>query len=233
MRAASGAIEAVRLTEQGVRLKTIQHTAPVGMCGSGIVDAVAELRRWNLINERGRIDRESPRVREGHRGFEMLLSPATETGSGRDVSIGQEDVNEIQLAKGAIRAGLEVLLEVTNTHPEDVERVIIAGAFGSFLNIDSALDIGLLPYYENAVYQQVGNAAVVGARWALLSRAERQRAQRIAANMTYVELTTASEFNRLFALGMLLPTDDELRIVPPRVAQPLTRCDTDGGDPGF
>ncbi|MCA9906500.1 MAG: ATP-binding protein, partial [Anaerolineae bacterium] len=210
MRAASGAIEAIRLTESGLQLKTIENTAPVGMCGSGIVDAVAELRRWQLVNDRGRFARTSARLREGRHGYELLLAPADESGSGRDVVITQEDVNEIQLAKGAIRAGLDVLLRVTETQPEDVAEVIVAGAFGSYLNIESALDIGLFPAYPNAVYRQVGNAAAVGAKWALISRRERARAHQIAAAARYIELTTFPKFNRYFALGMLFPTDNEL-----------------------
>ena len=110
MRAAAGAIEAVKLTETGLQLKTIADSPAVGLCGSGIVDIVAELRRWHLINERGRFDRNNSRVRQGRYGSELLLVPAGQSGSGREVVITQADVNEIQLAKGAIRAGLEALL---------------------------------------------------------------------------------------------------------------------------
>jgi uncharacterized 2Fe-2S/4Fe-4S cluster protein (DUF4445 family) len=207
MRAAAGAIEAVELTETGLQLKTIAGSPAVGLCGSGIVDVVAELRRWNLINERGRFDRDNGRVRQGRHGSELLLVPAGQSGSGRDVVITQADVNEIQLAKGAIRAGLEALLQATNTAPEDVREVIIAGAFGSFLDIKSALDIGIFPPLPNARYRQVGNAAGVGAKKALLSRAARERAQKITQKTGHIELTTFPRFNRLFALGMLFPNE--------------------------
>jgi uncharacterized 2Fe-2S/4Fe-4S cluster protein (DUF4445 family) len=125
------------------------------------------------------------------------------------VVITQNDINEIQLAKGAIRAGLEVLLAATGTPPEEVQEVIIAGAFGSFLKVQSALRVGLLPRLPNARYQQVGNAAVVGARCALLSRQVRERARQIAGQTNYLELTTYPKFNRRFALGMLFPPLDE------------------------
>ncbi len=210
MRAASGAIEAVKLLDTGLQLKTIDQAQPVGLCGSGIVDVMAELRRWNLINKRGRFAKDNDRIRLGRFGPELLLAPADQSGSGRDITISQEDVNEIQLAKGAIRAGLDVLLEATDTAPEDVQEVIIAGAFGSFLNIESTLDTGLLPRYPNAVYKQVGNAAAVGAKWALISRRERERASRIAQATHYIELTTYPRFSRLFALGMLFPEDGAL-----------------------
>lgn len=213
MRAASGAIEGVRLTEQGIKLKTIDDAPPVGLCGSGIVDAIAELRRWSLINPGGRFQKENPRLRKGRHGMELLLAPASRSGSGRDVVISQEDVNEIQLAKGAIRAGLEALLQVTDTSPEAVDEVIIAGAFGSFLNIDSAQDIGFFPEMPNAVYRQVGNAAGLGARMALLSLTDRERARTIAAHTRYIELTTYPNFALMFARGMQLPPDDRLKVI--------------------
>ncbi|MBN1220328.1 MAG: DUF4445 domain-containing protein [Anaerolineae bacterium] len=208
MRAASGAIEAVELTTTGFHLRTIDNAPAIGLCGSGIIDAVAELRRWNLINERGRFNRHHQRVREGRQGAEFLLAPADQSGSKRDVVVTQKDINEIQLAKGAIRAGLEVLLDATDTAPEEVQEVIIAGAFGSFLKVQSALDMGLLPHLPNARYRQVGNAAIVGVRYVLLSRQARQRAQQIVSQTNYLELTTYPKFNRRFALGMLFPDLD-------------------------
>ena len=131
--------------------------------------------------------------------------PAQESGSGREIVITQNDVNEIQLAKGAIHAGLKVLLEATGTPPEAVQEVIVAGAFGSFINIQSAVAIGLFPDLPRARYRQVGNAAAVGARWILISRAARQRAQEIARRAHYLELTIEPGFSRQFARGMLFP----------------------------
>ena len=207
MRAAAGAIEAVELTASGLTLKTVDDAPAVGLCGSGIIDSVAELRRWNLINERGRFDRDHARVRQGRHGAEFVLAPANQSGNQHDVVVTQEDINEIQLAKGAIRAGLEVLLDATSTAPEEVQEVIIAGAFGSFLRVQSALAMGLLPRLPYARYRQVGNAALVGAKWALLSRQARARARQIVAQTTYLELTTYPKFSRRFALGMLFPKD--------------------------
>ncbi|MDO8724292.1 MAG: ASKHA domain-containing protein [Syntrophales bacterium] len=209
MRAASGAIEAVSLTDTGLILKTVDNAPAVGLCGSGIIDVMAELRRRNLINERGRFDQQNGRVRGGRHGPEFLLVPGSHSGSRRDVVITQNDINEIQLAKGAIRAGFEVLLDATGTVPEEVQEVIIAGAFGSFLKVQSAIDMGLLPRLPNARYRQVGNAAVVGARWALLSRQVRQHTQQIVSQTSYLELTTYPKYNRRFALGMLFPHIDE------------------------
>ena len=134
-----------------------------------------------------------------------MLAAAEISGTGRDIVITQADVNEIQLAKGAIASGLETLIVATNTAPEDIEEVIVAGAFGSYLDLESALAIGLLPRLPNAKYVQVGNAAGVGAKMALLSLKERQRAQQIMKRTGYIELTTQAGFNSRFARSMMFP----------------------------
>jgi len=205
MRAASGAIEKVKIKPDSLILDTIDDEAPVGLCGSGIIDAVAELYRSGLINDRGRFQQQLARVREGEKGGEFLLVSEEESGTHREIIIDQNDINEIQLAKGAIHAGIKMLLEVTKTAPDDVQEVIIAGAFGSFLNIENAKAIGLFPTLPNAVYKQVGNAAVIGAKWMLISRIARQRAHEIYENTRYTELSVHPRFSREFALGMLFP----------------------------
>ena len=205
MRAGSGAIEAVRLDDGRVELTTIGDAPPVGICGSGIVDAVAELHRTGRINARGRFQREAAGVRENGRGPEFVLAPAATSGTGRDIVLNQADVNEIQLAKGAIAAGIDLLLDATNTTPDAVDELIVAGAFGTYLNLDSAMAIGLLPRLPRATVRQVGNAAGVGAKAALLSVRERARAQRIARGTSYLELTTYPSFQRQFARSMLFP----------------------------
>ena len=205
MRAASGAIEKVKITGNELEIKTVNDVAAVGLCGSGIVDAISELYRSHLINYRGRFDRQNLRIRQGRHGPEFLLVPASESGSQRDVLITQEDVNQIQLAKGAIRGGLEVLLEVSGTPMEAVQEVVIAGAFGSYLDINSVLSIGLFPNFPNAVFKQIGNAAVEGAKQILISQTQRQQAREIAENTKYFELTTYKRFRRYFAEGMLFP----------------------------
>jgi uncharacterized 2Fe-2S/4Fe-4S cluster protein (DUF4445 family) len=205
MRASSGAIEWVSLTAEGVRLKTIDNAPAVGLCGSGMVDALAELVRCNALSTVGRLDKGSPFLRIGTSGPELLLAPGASSGSGRDVVLTQKDVSQIQLAKGAIRAGLESLLAATGTLAEDVTEVIVAGAFGSYLDIRNAFSIGLLPHLPYARYRQVGNAALVGAKRSLLSLAEREHALDIHKQSTHVELSTFPKFNRLFTLGMQFP----------------------------
>jgi uncharacterized 2Fe-2S/4Fe-4S cluster protein (DUF4445 family) len=209
MRAASGAIEKVRLNAKSVELTTIDNEPAVGLCGSGILDTVAELYRTGRLDRSGRFQRERLDVRLGDQGAEFLLVPANRSGGGRDIVITQKDVNEIQLAKGAIHAGLKILLEATGTPPEAVQEVIVAGAFGSYLNIQNAINMGLFPRLPNAQYRQVGNAAALGAKWILISRQARLRAQQIARQTHYLELTTYPKFSRQFALAMLFPEQNQ------------------------
>lgn len=206
MRAATGAIEKVRISPTKLELVTIGDAPAVGLCGSGIIDTVAGLYQAGYINKHGRFQRDVNGIRQGRNGPEYLLVPASKSGTGRDVVIDQKDINEIQLAKGAIQAGINVLMEVSGISPEMIEEVIIAGAFGSYLNIQNAIAMGLFPDLPNAAYRQVGNAAVIGAKWILLSKTARQRAMDIASGTRYNELTTYSKFRRQFAIGMLFPS---------------------------
>jgi len=205
MRAARGAIEAVQVTPEGVDLQTIENAAPIGLCGSGIIDAIAELSRHAVINKGGRFQAADSRVRKGRKGLEFLLSPGSRNGVEADIVINQKDVDEIQLAKGAINAGIAILLEQTGTDPQSIEEVIIAGAFGSYLSVESAIDIGLLPRFPRAEYRQVGNAAAAGAIQCLLSAHARRRALDIATRDQYIELTIHPNFSRRFARGMMFP----------------------------
>lgn len=205
MRAASGAIEKVRIEAAGVVLTTIDDAPAVGLCGSGILDTVAELYRAGLLDRKSRFARDHPRIRLGSHGPEFLLVPASRSCSGRDIALTQKDVNEVVLAKGAIQAGLNILLEATRTPPAAVQEVIVAGAFGSYLNIHNAVAMGLFPQLPNAQYRQVGNAAALGAVWMLISQAARRRAGEIAQRTRYLELTTSPQFKRQFALAMMFP----------------------------
>ncbi|MBI9046951.1 MAG: DUF4445 domain-containing protein [Anaerolineaceae bacterium] len=204
MRAASGAIEHVSISNNAIQCTTIDHEAPIGLCGSGIIDVIAEMYKSDLINQRGRVQ-DGKNIVGKKNEKSLLLVPAEDSGTGRDILVQQKDINQIQLAKGAIRAGLELLLIETNTSPETVQEVIIAGAFGSYLSVDNAITMGLFPDLPNAVYKQVGNAAVMGARKILLSKSARQQAIQIQQKTKYLELTTSPKFRRTFALGMLFP----------------------------
>jgi uncharacterized 2Fe-2S/4Fe-4S cluster protein (DUF4445 family) len=159
---------------------------------------VAELLDASVIDARGVLRPTDPRVRSTNGKAEFLLVPSSETGHGRDIVVTRKDVNEIQLAKGAIRAGLEILLKEAGIPAERVDDFIVAGAFGTHLDLNSALRVGMFPRLPLERFHQVGNAAGVGARQMLLSRRLRREADAITAGVTYIELTTTPEFTPTF-----------------------------------
>jgi uncharacterized 2Fe-2S/4Fe-4S cluster protein (DUF4445 family) len=208
MRAAPGAIDRVKVTDGSVHLTTIAAALPVGICGSGILNAVAEMLDAGIIDERG-VVRGGPelgpiaeRVRVKGRQSEFILVDADASGNGREIVVTRKDVNEIQLAKGAIRAGIEILLREAGISAEAIEDFIIAGAFGTHLDLDSALRVGMFPTIPHDRYHQVGNAAGVGAKEMLLSMARRSEAARVIDGVRYIELTTHAEFTPQFVEAM-------------------------------
>lgn len=202
MRAAPGAIERVRIDGDQVICQTIGHQPPVGICGSGLLDAVAQLSLCGVLDRTGRL-RDHPRVRQGESGREFVLAGADE-GAGQAITLSQRDVRELQLAKGAIRSGIDLLLAANGRRAEEVERVILAGAFGTYIDVVSAIAIGMLPGLPLERFQQVGNAAGTGARLALVSQAMRRAAAELAGRVRYLELARAPGFARTFAQAMYL-----------------------------
>lgn len=218
MRAAPGAIERVRIEGQSVQIQTINAQPPVGICGSGILDAVAEMLNAGVIDERGVLNKNHARVQRepGGRRSAFVLVPAAQSGTGQDIRITRSDVNEIQLAKGAIRAGVELLLAEAGIPAAAVEDFIVAGAFGTYIHIPSALRVGMFPDLPPERFRQVGNAAGAGAKHLLLSHHKRQEADAIAASEHYVELTAHSDFTNVFVRYMSFERDDE----PPSAQKP-------------
>lgn len=203
MRAADGAIERVRIDETGINYQTINDKKPVGICGSGILDAIAQMVNSGVINPQGGFNADHPLVRKGDKGPELVLANAEKTKHQQDIIINRKDVSEIQLAKGAIRAGIELLLNAAEIRWQDVEKVIIAGAFGTFIDVKSAETIGLFPSLKEVKVKQIGNAAGIGAKMALLSRQKRKEATQIADSIEYLELSTHAEFTSEFAKAMI------------------------------
>ncbi len=202
MRAGPGAVERVRITSDGPEVETVGGVPPLGICGSGLVDALAGMVRCGIVDRRGHLRPGVPGVRGADAAGEYVLVPSEKSGSGRDICITQKDISELQLAKGAIRAGVQTLLQRTETRPDEIETVYIAGAFGSHLDTDSLLTVGVLPDFPRAHFVQSGNAAVVGAGLALVSKQERSRAAEIARRARHIELAADENFSRLFARSM-------------------------------
>jgi uncharacterized 2Fe-2S/4Fe-4S cluster protein (DUF4445 family) len=208
MQAVKGGITAVRLGNggYGVKLTTVGNAAPLGISGSGILDAVAELYRTGVINSNGRLDRNHPRVNESDTGMaQFVLVQPLESGTGREIAIVQKDIDEVLLAKAAIATGVALILKAAGLSLAAVQQVVVAGTFGTHLNIASAQIIGLLPPLAADIFNQVGNAAAVGAQAVLVSNGEQKRAERVAAQLEHVELTTRPDFQQVYFSSLTLP----------------------------
>ncbi|RCK76077.1 MAG: Methyltransferase corrinoid activation protein [Anaerolineae bacterium] len=209
MRAAPGAIEKVQITaEEKILYKTIADQAPVGICGSGILDAIAELYTANFLDAKGTFLNNHPNIRIQNRNMEFVLVPAEKSGHNQDIVLTRRDVNEIQLAKGAIRAGINILLMEAALQPQDLDAFIIAGAFGTYIDIKSAMKIGMFPFLPLEKCQQVGNAAGLGARQMLLSKRYRQIASELANQIQYIELSNHPKFSDEFSKSLFFPSKE-------------------------
>ncbi len=188
MRAAPGAIERARWSDGKILWQSIGNLPPVGICGSGILDVIAAFQDGKLLKPTGVM----------LSGSGITLVPAAQTGVDRDLVVTRKDVNEIQLAKSAIRVGVEILLENAGLTSADLDEFIVAGAFGTYLDLRSAVRTGMFPPLPLDRFRQVGNAAGVGAKQMLVSLDKRREAEEIADRIAYVELTSQSTFTPLF-----------------------------------
>ncbi|MCX5991435.1 MAG: ASKHA domain-containing protein [Chloroflexi bacterium] len=198
MKAAPGAIERLRLLDNRVEYQTIGGGLPTGICGSGIIDAVSQLYLAGVLDAAGRMH-DHPLVRGTNGQREFVLVNEEERGGHPAITITQHDVREVQLAKGAILAGIQVLMQSKGIAEQGIEQVVIAGAFGSYLDLTSAVTIGMLPPLPLDRFRQVGNAAGMGAKMALISISKRLEAQTLARRIQYIELASAPGFMQTFA----------------------------------
>lgn len=214
MRGADGAMDQV-VFDEDVSYTTIEGVEPKGICGSGLLDVIAEMLRTGIIDPMGRILNPEDvstvpnplrsRIVPGESGNDFLLVRAEESMSGRPIRITQKDVRELQLAKSAIRTGIEILKEKMGVRDEDLSEILLAGAFGNYLRKESALAVGLLPPVPVEKITPIGNAAGEGSKMVLLSREERRRAEKLAREVDYVELSAEPTFTDGFAMNMIFP----------------------------
>lgn len=218
MRAAPGAIERVRIDPETleVRYKVIDQERwndecspdeiqARGICGSGIIEAVAEMFKAGVLERSGRINDSisSARRRKAERGYEFVIARAEETAIGQDITISISDIRAVQLAKGALYAGAKIMMNFLGV--DRLDKVILAGAFGSYLDSERAMILGMFPDCDLKNVLAVGNAAGDGARIALLNRKKREEANRVARQVEYIELTVFPEFEQEFVMAMHIP----------------------------
>ena len=214
MKAETGAIESLCLNpEFEVEFKTIGNTKPRGLCGSAMIDVVAEMFKFGILDFKGRINSEleTPRLRRTAKQMEFVIAWAKETGINRDIVITQKDVGEIQLAKAAIFAGCSLLMKARNLKQKDLDRIFIAGTFGNYINPENAKSLGLVPDVERKRIEFVGNTAVTGAKMALVSKESRTTAEEISREIRYLELASAPDFNKELSDAMFIPHRDPER----------------------
>ena len=204
MRATDGAIEKVEIDKGEIHLTIIGDVPPLGICGSGVVDLLSELHRLQVVGSKGGLH-VHPLVRKGAHGREVVLASGDKTGTGQDIVVTQSDVGEIQLAKAAVRSGIDVLLHNGGISEEEIDEVILAGAFGQGINPKNAVEIGMFPSISPDKFRQVGNAAGVGAKLALISARQRTIAEQIAKSVRYLELMAVPQFSRQFSRALRFP----------------------------
>jgi uncharacterized 2Fe-2S/4Fe-4S cluster protein (DUF4445 family) len=198
MRANPGAIETVTFDGADLQVGAIRGAPPKGICGSGLLDAVDAIHRASLMDWMGRLTANGPAAHRIHDG-----ATAVELAPG--VALTQKDIRALQLAKGAIRSGIDLLLRVAGIEPSDLDAILLAGAFGNYLRRESAIAIGLLPPVPVEKVRPVGNAAAAGAKRVLLSRTARARAEALARGARHIDLATHPDFEEIFLDALNFP----------------------------
>lgn len=205
MRAADGAIEGIQFNEDGVALQVIGDVEPIGICGSGILEAIADLHKKEIIKKSGRLKRKEDLdkeeryilaehlVEEGKKRKVILYKNGDET-----ISITQEDIRQVQLAKGAISSGFYALLDFMDMGMEDLDSIVIAGQFGRHLKISSLTGVGIIPENLKDKINYIGNSSKTGAMICLLSKGTRKEMEDIAKDIEYFELSTKEGYEKLF-----------------------------------
>ncbi len=227
MRATEGAIEEVWVNSETLEptYRVIGGGSPKGLCGSGLISLLAELFVTGVIDRGGsaKLDLDTPRARLGDHGPEYIVAWADETETGRDIALTKVDIDNLMRAKAAIFAGFSILADSVGVDLATVERVLIGGSFGKYINVEKAVQIGLLPDLPWDRFVFLGNTSVQGAYMGLLSREARDQLSHIAGRMTYLELSADNTFYDRFTAALFLPHTDIARF--PSVAEVWARED--------
>ena len=212
MRAMEGAIERLSMRKGGqvISYNVIGGGNPIGLCGSGLLDTIAELLRNGCLTRSGTLI-DNPalgRTRDGEDGREFLLVDAAHTANGKDIVITQADLQNFIRSKGAIYHAAECLLAQMGLTFLDLKNIYIAGGFGNYLDVPKAITVGMLPDVPVDCFQFIGNSSVQGAKMMLLSAEAQEEAQVIASRMTYIELSVDAKFMNEYTSALFLPHTD-------------------------
>jgi len=225
MRATTGAIEEVWINSGTLEptYRVIGSVKPKGICGSGLISLLAEAFITGILDKAGNVNltATSPRVREGAHGGEYVVAWGRESESGEDIVLTRVDIDNLLRAKAAIYAGFTVLAENVGVPLESAAKVLVGGSFGKYINVEKAVQIGLLPDISWERFEFLGNTSVRGAYYALLDWRKREQIGRIARRMTYIELSADNTFYEAFTSALFLPHTDMTKF--PSVAGALRR----------
>jgi len=209
MRAAAGAIDTIKIDPQNfdVSYSTIKNKKPIGICGSGLVDAIAEMLRSKILTRSGNFNKEfidQERILKRNNNIEFIIAKREETSIGKEIKISQNDIRQIQMAKAAFYSGTRLILKHLNTKLE-IKRVFLAGAFGNYINKYNAKFIGMIPDISDENIFQIGNAAGTGAQSLLLNKDLREKVKKLLKKIQYIEIATKEEFQKEFTNAMYFP----------------------------
>jgi uncharacterized 2Fe-2S/4Fe-4S cluster protein (DUF4445 family) len=189
---------------------TIDRKPPIGICGSGLLVIIATLFEYGVIDHRGKFNHklETPRIREGRSGYEYVLAWQDEAGGNSDVVINEVDIENFTRAKAAIYAGCKTLVEGVGLQITDLEQIILAGAFGSYIDLDSAMTVGLLPEIDSSKILYVGNGSLLGSWMSEMSNHIRRDVVEVVRKMTSFELSEVPSFKDQYIASLFLPHTD-------------------------
>ncbi len=190
-----------------MNFRVIGDVKPIGVCGSGMIDALAEMYLSGVIDQKGKIREEigSKRIRRGESGLEYVLAWRVESAINKEIVLTEVDLDNLIRAKGAIYAGFATLLAHMGMGFHDIEKLYIAGGFGRYIDVERAITIGMLPDLPVEKFQFLGNTSIMGAYYALLCDRLRHEAEEIAKKMTYVELSVSRSFMDEYMSALFLP----------------------------
>ena len=210
MRASGGAIQKLKI-DRGFKVSysTIAGDKPKGICGSGYIDLLAEMLRCGIMDKDGKIkNSKDTRVRDGELGREFIVVPAAESATGEDILINEADIENLKRAKAAIYAACSILVRQMNFEFNQLKKIFIAGGFGTYLDIENAIQIGLLPDLKRSKFKFIGNSAIAGARQIILSFEAKKEAEGIARKMTCMELSTEPQYMDEYMAALFFPHTD-------------------------
>jgi len=210
MRASSGAIQKISIDKNGENVKytTIGNVKPAGICGSGYIELIAALLEVVIIDKSGRIIKEGKRIRQGENGKEFIVAFKDESSTGNNIVISEADIENLKRSKGAIYSATAILVKHMDLDFSKISHIFIAGGFGTFLDIEKAITIGLLPDLERKKFAYIGNSSLAGARQILLSSQAMQAADEIARKITYFELSVDPAYMDEYGKTLFFPHTD-------------------------